>query len=125
MNSRGILVAGAGLMLLGVALGAFGAHAIRGWAGPGQLTIWQTATLYLFLHGLGLIGLGLWMELKGEQRLTRLAAMMLLGGVVVFSGSLYLMVLTGNRMLGAITPLGGVSMLAGWGLWGWSLLRRP
>ncbi len=125
MKARSALIAGVLLMLLGVALGAFGAHAIRGWAGPGQIAIWQTATLYQFLHGLGLIGLGLWMELKGEDRLTRQAAVMLLGGVAVFSGSLYLLVLSGNGLLGAITPLGGVSMLAGWGLWGWSLLRRP
>ena len=123
MNARHSLTAGVCLMFLAVALGAFGAHALRNWATPPELAIWHTAVRYQAWHGLGLIGLGLWMERSGSDRRLQSSAACLLAGTLIFSMSLYGMVLGDLPVLGAITPVGGLLMLLGWGLWGWGLLR--
>jgi uncharacterized membrane protein YgdD (TMEM256/DUF423 family) len=108
VSSR-ILAAGALLAALGVILGAFGAHALRASLGPAELGWWQTAVQYQMWHGVGLVALA-------ALPLPRLglAAALLAIGTVIFSGTLYLMALTGARWLGAITPLGGTAMIAGW-----------
>lgn len=94
------------LGFVGVALGAFGAHALRSKVTADDLEIWKTATLYLFVHTLmGLLAI--------QLNNVRAAAMFLLG-VTLFSGSLYTLVLSQVRILGAVTPLGGVSFLLGW-----------
>lgn len=102
--------------LLGVALGAFGAHGLKSRVPPEMLTVWQTAVQYHLVHALGLLLIGILAQLLPDSALVRQAGWALLLGVVLFSGSLYLMVLSGVRMLGAITPLGGLAFLAGWGL---------
>ncbi len=102
--------------LLGVALGAFGAHGLKNRVAPELLTVWQTAVQYHLVHALGLLLIGILAHLLPDSALVRQAGWALLLGVVLFSGSLYLMVLSGVRMLGAITPLGGLAFLAGWGL---------
>lgn len=102
--------------LLGVALGAFGAHGLKSRVAPELLTVWQTAVQYHLVHALGLLLIGILAQLLPDSALVRQAGWALLLGVVLFSGSLYLMVLSGVRMLGAITPLGGLAFLAGWGL---------
>ena len=102
--------------LLGVGLGAFGAHGLKSRVTPEMLTVWQTAVQYHLVHALGLLLIGILAQLLPETVMVRQAGWALLLGVVLFSGSLYLMVLTGVRMLGAITPLGGLAFLAGWGL---------
>ena len=108
---------------LAVALGAFGAHALRGRIGPELLGVFETGVRYQMIHALALLALALAIDRWPERRLVR-AAWLIFAGTVVFSGSLYLLVLSGARWLGAVTPLGGVALIAGWGLAAWRLLAR-
>jgi uncharacterized membrane protein YgdD (TMEM256/DUF423 family) len=103
---------GAVLALIGVALGAFGAHALRDRLSPAMLQVWNTAVLYHLLHAIAIFALGLFMRATNTQFGT--GAWLLTAGVVVFSGSLYTLAITGIKPLGAITPIGGVLFLAGW-----------
>lgn len=110
MNSglAGALVAGTG-----VALGAFGAHALEGRVGAGLIETWQTGVQYQLVHGLAL----LLISASGRtDPWSRRAAMAFMVGTVVFSGSLYALVLSGVRLWGAVTPIGGVAFLTGWTL---------
>ncbi|OOR92795.1 hypothetical protein B0181_01280 [Moraxella caviae] len=95
-----------------VALGAFGAHGLKSFASEYALGIWQTATLYLFVHALGLLALGVACVL-GRLRITLTACLLQLG-VLIFSGSLYALALGAPKFLGAITPIGGMTMIVGW-----------
>ena len=99
---------------LGVALGAFGAHGLKARVTPEMLTVWQTGVQYHLAHALGLVLIGILCELMPGGGLVRSAGWMLLVGSVLFSGSLYIMVLSDIRALGMITPLGGVAFLIGW-----------
>ncbi|MGI8435678.1 MAG: DUF423 domain-containing protein [Chthoniobacterales bacterium] len=99
------------LCFLAVGLGAFGAHALRGTLeANGTLEVWKTAVLYHLAHAVALIALAL------HGSTNRGAFSLLTAGIVIFSGSLYVLALTNIRWLGAITPLGGLCFLAGW-LW--------
>ena len=100
-------------MAIAVALGAFGAHGLEGHVSIQQLEWWHTATLYLFVHTLGLLLVGLLIRLK---YITQTTAWLLQIGIIIFAGSLYAMTLGAPRWFGAITPIGGVLMIAGW-LW--------
>jgi uncharacterized membrane protein YgdD (TMEM256/DUF423 family) len=105
----------AGLLgLLGVAAGAFGAHGLEARVTPEQLEWWQTAARYQQIHALALLLVG-WGAGEWTAWRTR-AAICFTAGIGVFSGTLYAMALGGPRMLGAITPLGGLCLIAGWGL---------
>ena len=98
------------LCFLAVALGAFGAHALRSMLeGHGMLDVWNKAVLYHFTHAIALFALALF------GTANRGAWWLLFAGIFLFSGSLYVMALTNLRWLGAITPLGGICFLAGWG----------
>jgi len=101
---------------LGVALGAFGAHALKRVAGPEQLAWWTTATQYQLVHALALVAAGL---VQAQRPGVDPAAWSLLAGSLVFSGTLYAMALGAPRWLGAVTPLGGLAMLLGWLLLAW------
>jgi uncharacterized membrane protein YgdD (TMEM256/DUF423 family) len=105
-----IRLAGA-LGFLGVALGAFGAHGLRERLAPGMLDVYKTGVLYHLLHAVALLAVAL-----GAERLARPRAIatLWLAGVVIFSGSLYALALTGVGTLGAITPVGGLLLMAGW-----------
>ena len=100
-------------MAIAVALGAFGAHSLKAIVSTQQLEWWQTATLYWFIHGLGLLLVGILIRLNYATQTT---AWLLQVGVIIFAGSLYAMTLGAPRWFGAITPIGGVLMIAGW-LW--------
>lgn len=100
-------------MAIAVALGAFGAHGLKSLVSAQQLEWWHTATLYLFVHALGLLLVGLLIQLKSLSHTT---AWLLQIGVIIFAGSLYAMTLGAPRWFGAITPIGGILMIAGW-LW--------
>jgi uncharacterized membrane protein YgdD (TMEM256/DUF423 family) len=113
-----ILAAGAALAGLGVALGAFGAHGLKGALDAERLGWWQTGVQYQVWHGLALVALA---AVPGER--FRLPAALLGAGAAVFSGSLYAMALTDARWLGAVTPLGGLAMIAGWASLAWRALR--
>lgn len=100
-------------MAIAVALGAFGAHGLKNSVSIQQLEWWQTATLYWFVHGLGLLLVGILIRLNYTTQTT---AWLLQIGALIFAGSLYAMTLGAPRWLGAITPIGGMLMIAGW-LW--------
>ena len=104
---------GSVLMFLAVALGAFGAHALRGKISDYSLEVFKTAVLYHFIHALGLFVVAWLMNIHADPKL-HWAGIFLLIGIILFSGSLYLLSVTGIKWLGAITPLGGLSFLTGW-----------
>ncbi|MGO9231673.1 MAG: DUF423 domain-containing protein [Bryobacteraceae bacterium] len=117
-------VTGAILLALAVALGAFGAHELRERVDAYRMGVFEKAAFYHFVHALGILAISI---LPRVGALTEDAAgtvcAVLLGGIVFFSGSLYLLAITGNRWLGAITPVGGVAFLTGWLLLAWRLRR--
>lgn len=100
-------------MAVAVALGAFGAHGLKSMVNTQHLEWWHTATLYWFVHALGLLLVGILIRLNYT---TQTSAWLLQVGVIIFAGSLYAMTLGAPRWFGAITPIGGVLMIAGW-LW--------
>lgn len=104
-----------------VAAGAFGAHTLRSRLAPDLLAVFETAARYQMYHALALLAAA-WASTQWPGALVRAAGWLFVGGSVLFSGSLYLLSLTGTRWLGAITPLGGVLFIAGWaalaaGIW--------
>lgn len=111
---RALVGAGALLGFLGVGAGAFGAHAIRQRVTPERLDNWKTAADYQLWHALATIASGL-VAVRWASGAAAAAGWCFVAGVVVFSGSLYALALTGRRKLGAITPFGGVLFLVGWG----------
>lgn len=116
---------GAVLGMVGVILGAFGAHAMRARLSPELLDVWQTAVQYQLWHVLAVLAIAaLGAQLPGT-RLLAVAGWTMVAGVVVFSGSLYLLAATGMRGVGAVTPVGGALLVAGWALLAWALLRLP
>jgi uncharacterized membrane protein YgdD (TMEM256/DUF423 family) len=113
---------GAVLGGLAVAAGAFGAHGLRGRLGPGDLAIFETAARYQMYHALALFAVA-W-AIGCNARWGTAAGWLFLGGTLVFSGSLYALVLTGPRWLGAVTPLGGVALILGWACLAVAVLKR-
>lgn len=109
---------GALLAFLGVALGAFGAHALDGLLSPDRLATYETAVRYQMFHALALLALGA-LPMRAQR-----AAPWLFWGSVVFSGSLYALVLSGVSVLGAVAPIGGVLQLVGWALLFFSLYKK-
>lgn len=109
------LTIGAASAFLSVAAGAFGAHALRARLSPDLLTIFETGARYHMYHSLGLVAVGL-LGLSRPSPLLEYSGWAMLAGLVLFSGSLYALALSGVRALGAITPLGGLGFLAGWAL---------
>jgi uncharacterized membrane protein YgdD (TMEM256/DUF423 family) len=119
------LFLGALNLMLAIILGAFGAHGLKTRVTPEQLSWWHTATSYHMWHALGLLCIGLLLlNLQLPQRqMARSAGWLLQSGIVIFCGSLYAMTLGAPRWLGAITPIGGISMIAGWALLAWATLH--
>ena len=101
------------LMFFAVALGAFGSHALRGKLTDYYLEVYKTGVLYHFIHALGLFVVA-WLSTQTQDSKVALAGIFMLTGIVLFSGSLYLLSVTGQKWLGAITPLGGLSFLFAW-----------
>jgi uncharacterized membrane protein YgdD (TMEM256/DUF423 family) len=123
MTARLALTLSAVLMAAAVALGAFGAHALRSRVSPELQAVWQTAVTYHAWHALGLLGVGLYLLHRPDAGLTSRSAWLIVFGIVLFSGSLYAMVLTGTRVLGAITPIGGAAFIAAWLVFAWAVWR--
>ncbi|MDN5212065.1 DUF423 domain-containing protein [Fulvivirgaceae bacterium BMA12] len=114
MKKNQVLAASAMLGLLGVALGAFGAHALRAHLlQTGRLETFETAVKYQFYHALALLAIAVFMHLKRWRGL-RIAALFMILGVVIFSGSLYMLCFTNVGIWGAVTPIGGVLLILGW-----------
>ena len=120
---RTLAVSGAVLALSGVGLGAFGAHGLEARLSPADLATFETAVWYQMYHALGLLGVA-WLADRFGSPLVGRGGWFLVAGTVVFSGSLYLLVLTDSRWLGAVAPVGGVMQLVGWLLVVVGLLRR-
>ena len=108
------LLVGALAGFLGVAAGAFGAHGLRGRLSPEMLAIFETAVRYQMYHVFALVATAGAIGRFGDARLLVVAGWAFLVGIVVFSGSLYALALSGVTILGAITPIGGVAFLTGW-----------
>lgn len=110
------LIAGAVNAMLSVALGAFGAHLLEGRVADKYLDTWQTAVQYQMFHSIGLIAIAILMSssLIGSLGSLNWAGYLMLAGIIIFSGSLYVLSLTGISILGAITPIGGVAFIAAW-----------
>ncbi len=120
------LLSGALILLTGVALGAFGAHGLKEILAPDMLAVYQTAVDYQMWHGLGLLILAALARQHNDSCYLNRAGWALTAGVLLFSGSLYLLAVTEIKALGMITPFGGLAFLAGWVLvaWhGWSLRK--
>lgn len=100
--------------LFAVVLGAFGAHALKARLEPAALAIFETASQYHFYHSLALLAVGLVALSQPQAGLLRFSGWLFFAGILVFSGSLYVLSVSGVRWLGAITPLGGLSFIAGW-----------
>ncbi|MBC6698333.1 DUF423 domain-containing protein [Hymenobacter puniceus] len=115
MTAKLILQLAALLGGLGVAIGAFGAHGLRAMLeASGRFDTFETAVRYQFYHTLALLAVGVLLHARPELRLLGTAAWLWTGGVVVFSGSLYLLCFTGITKLGAVAPIGGLLLIAGW-----------
>ena len=123
MSARLALTLAALLLFAAVGLGAFGAHALKARLTPDMQAIWQTAVQYHAWHALGLLAAGLLVMHWPDAPALGLAAWLFVGGIALFSGSLYALALTGVRGLGAITPFGGVAFLAGWLAFAWAAWR--
>jgi uncharacterized membrane protein YgdD (TMEM256/DUF423 family) len=106
---------GALFALLSVAAGAFGAHLLRNQLDVQSLEIFQTAARYQMYHALALLVLG-WITTTNKNKLLAWAGWCFTAGILIFSGSLYGLSLSGVKILGAVTPLGGLSLMAGWGI---------
>ncbi len=116
---------GAILMALGVILGAFGAHGLREKLDAYSMGVYEKAVFYHVIHALGLLVVS-FLPKTGtfSEFATSWVCGLLLAGIVIFSGSLYLLAITGNRSLGAITPIGGVSFIAAWLVLAWFVMRH-
>ena len=124
MNERRFVIAASLLLLIGVAAGAFGAHALRAMVTADRLAVWHTAVLYQLIHGLGILGI-VALSPRFSGALLRWAARLMLAGTLVFSGSLYVLVLSDSSWLGAITPLGGLAFIGAWAMVATAAYRAP
>jgi uncharacterized membrane protein YgdD (TMEM256/DUF423 family) len=123
MSARGALALASVLMLVAGAAGAFGAHALKSRLPADMLATWQTGVQYHAWHALALALVGVLVQQLPARPGLALAGWCFVAGVVLFSGSLYALALTGVRGLGAITPFGGVAFLAGWAALAYAVTR--
>jgi uncharacterized membrane protein YgdD (TMEM256/DUF423 family) len=116
---------GAVMLALAVILGAFGAHGLRGRLDDYSMSVYEKAVFYHFIHALGILIVSI-LPKTGTVPQGPMATVcaVLFVGILIFSGSLYLLAITGNRWLGAITPIGGLAFIIGWLMLAW-FLRRP
>jgi uncharacterized membrane protein YgdD (TMEM256/DUF423 family) len=105
---------GAAMAAVAVVMGAFGAHALRTRLPAGMLDVYHTAVQYHFWHALGVLAVGLALQLWPDAGWLRTAGWLLTAGTVLFCGSLYLLAFTGSKWLGAVTPFGGLAFILGW-----------
>ena len=124
MDARLCLILAAVALAAAVAFGAFGAHLLKPKLAPEALAVYQTAVQYHFWHALGLLGVGILMGQWGEAKALEWTGWLLCAGIILFSGSLYALALSGARWLGAFTPFGGAAFIAAWLLLAWVALRR-
>lgn len=119
---RSFALLGALCGFLAVAAGAFGAHAFRDILSQESLAIFETAARYQMYHALALLAAA-WVATRWPGSVAQAAGWLFAAGIIVFSGSLYLLSITGTQWLGAVTPLGGIVLLAGWLALAWAVAR--
>jgi uncharacterized membrane protein YgdD (TMEM256/DUF423 family) len=124
MNARLCVLAAAAALAAAVALGAFGAHAVKTRLAPESFTVYQTAVQYHFWHALGLLGVGILMAQWPTAQGLAWSAWLLIAGLFLFCGSLYALALTGTPWLGVLTPIGGAAFIAAWLILAWVALRH-
>jgi len=122
MSARVFALAGALLAFAAVAAGAFGTHALKSRLAADALAVFETAVHYHLVHALALFVVA-WASTQWPGRVTQTSGWLFIAGIVLFSGSLYLLTLTGQRSFGVITPVGGLCLLAGWLALAWSAWR--
>ena len=120
---RFFLALGSLMAFLAVALGAFAAHALKERLPPDMLNIFEVGVRYHMYHSLALLAVA-WTSVQWPQSNASTAGWFFLAGIVIFSGSLYILSVTGMRWLGAITPIGGVAFLIGWLILAWAAWRQ-
>ncbi len=108
---------------LAVILGAFGAHALKARISPEMLSVYHTASQYHFYHALGMLLIGALASQFRNPGALQLSGFLMLAGIVLFSGSLYILAVTGVTWLGAVTPLGGVAFIAAWVVLAYAAMR--
>lgn len=111
---RKFMAWGAILAMLAVGIGAFGAHMLESRISEDYMKVYETGVQYHMIHALGIIVIALIVGQWGETARLRWAGILLIAGTIIFSGSLYVLSITGIKVLGVITPIGGVSFIAGW-----------
>lgn len=124
MTDRQLAILAALNMIVAVGAGAFGAHGLKRVLDPDLLAVWHTGVLYHLVHALGLFAVAMLGAHFGSSLLSAAGAVMF-AGIVLFSGSLYVLALTGTRWLGAVTPLGGAAFLLSWAMVAWAVYRTP
>ena len=121
MNQRTILITASVIGFLSVTLGAFGAHGLESLLeANGRAETFELAVRYQFYHGLAMLAVGILIEKYPSMKTV---ALLFLIGIIIFSGSLYILALANKPILGAFTPFGGLALLGGWGWMVWSILR--
>ena len=111
--NRTFVAIGSGLAFLAVALGAFGTHGLKGRLSAYSIDIWKTGVQYHMIHAVALILIGI-LAAQNDTKAVRTAGWLMVGGIAIFSGSLYALAVTDIKILGAITPLGGLCFLISW-----------
>ena len=113
-TARLFLILGATNAALAVLLGAFGAHSLKTHLSADMMAVYQTGLQYHLFHALGLLAVGFALKQIGDSAWLRWSGWLMLAGIVIFSGSLYVLSTTGWKWLGAVTPLGGLSFIVAW-----------
>ena len=122
-GAKTFLALGGVAALLAVALGAFGAHALKSRIPPEMLAVWHTGVEYHVYHALGLLAVGIVAAQLPDSTLLKWSGWLMLAGILLFCGSLYALALSGERWLGALTPVGGLTFLAAWALFVAAVLK--
>jgi uncharacterized membrane protein YgdD (TMEM256/DUF423 family) len=123
MDGRRVLAISGVLIALATIFGAFGAHALKTHVSQDRLQVYETAVRYHFFHALGLLAIGVLLR-SLDSELLRWSAVCIVVGIVLFSGSLYLLTFGAPRIMGIVTPLGGLALIAGWILFAVAVWRR-
>ncbi|WP_405156059.1 DUF423 domain-containing protein [Paenibacillus sp. FSL K6-0108] len=118
------MMLGAVLTMLSVAIGAFGAHMLKERIGADAIAVYETGVQYHMIHAIALLIIGLTAGQLGPSTKLKWAARLLFTGIIIFSGSLYVLSISGIKMLGAITPIGGVAFIVGWLLFAIDVWQR-
>jgi uncharacterized membrane protein YgdD (TMEM256/DUF423 family) len=122
MSNRWVLSLAGVLVALATVFGAFGAHALQGRLTPERLAIYETAVRYHFYHALGLLAIG-WIARTASLPMLRWSAVLVVSGIVLFSGSIYALSFGAPRALGIVTPIGGMTLIVGWIVFAVAVLR--